>query len=102
MLHFAPARRMRAAVGAVLAFVGAIGVPAAHADGPGVGTLNVVAVGDSYISGPDGRSNVTAKTTAIKNAILNVNTAMTHAGYSNSQFTLLVQTYPSPVPNGAG
>src|SRR3954447_2850884 len=55
MLHFAPARRMRAAVVAVLALVGAIGVPAAHADGPGVGTLNVVAVGDSYISGPDGR-----------------------------------------------
>jgi hypothetical protein len=249
MLHFAPARRMRAAVVAVLALAGAVGVPAAHADGPGVGTANVVVVGDSYISGEAGRwagnassqsyvdalgstayydnasntgetipgchrsksyegaigggvvgknlacsgaktattpyssgsdfkpgldfyddgaghigqakalqsyaashnvslvvisiggndyrfadivqdcvedfllspswwpdyckddsivtgqmtaSNVTAKTTAIKNAILRINTAMANAGYSSSQFTLLVQTYPSPIPNGSG
>jgi hypothetical protein len=249
MLHFAPARRMRAAVVAALALVGAVGVPAAHADGPGVGTPNVVVVGDSYISGEAGRwagnassesyvdalgstayydnasntaetipgchrsksfegaigggvagkdlacsgaktsttpyssgsdfkpgldfyddgaghigqakalqsyagthnvnlvvisiggndyrfadivqdcvedfllspswwpdyckddsivtsqmtaSNVTAKTTAIKNAILNINTAMANAGYSSSQFSLLVQTYPSPIPNGSG
>jgi hypothetical protein len=249
MLHFAPARRMRAAVVGVLALVGAVGVPAAaHADGPGVGTSNVVAVGDSYISGEAGRwagnassqsyvdalgstayydnaantgetisgchrsksnesviggvvskdlacsgaktattpyasgsdfkpgldfyddgaghqgqakllqsyasthnvklvaisiggndyrfadivqdcvedfllspswwpdyckddsivtgqmaaANVTAKTAAIKNAILNVNKAMTNAGYTSSQFTLLVQTYPSPIPNGSG
>jgi hypothetical protein len=248
MLHFAPARWMRAAV-AALALVGAVGVPAAHADGPGVGTPNVVVVGDSYISGEAGRwagnassesyvdalgstayydnasntaetipgchrsksfegaigggvagkdlacsgaktsttpyssgsdfkpgldfyddgaghigqakalqsyagthnvnlvvisiggndyrfadivqdcvedfllspswwpdyckddsivtsqmtaSNVTAKTTAIKNAILNINTAMANAGYSSSQFSLLVQTYPSPIPNGSG
>jgi hypothetical protein len=249
MLHFGPARGMRAAVVAVLALAGAVGVPAAHADGPGVGAAQVVAVGDSYISGEAGRwagnassegyvdalgstayydnaantsettsgchrsksnesvigggvvgkdlacsgakaattpyasgsdfkpgldfyddgaghigqakalqsyaathnvklvaisiggndyrfadivqdcvedfllspswwpdyckddsivtgqvaaSNVTAKTTAIKNAILNINTAMANAGYSSSQFTLLVQTYPSPIPNGAG
>jgi hypothetical protein len=248
MLHFAPVRRMRAAVFGVLVLAGAVGVPAAQADGPGVGTPNVVIVGDSYISGEAGRwagnassesyvdalgstayydnasntgesipaaiarsrmnprsaaawsartcllgcedsnlalrewqrlqagarllrrrrrhigqakalqsyasthnvnlvaisiggndyrfadivqqcvqdfllspswwpdyckddslvtgqmaaSNVTAKTTAIKNAILRVNTAMANAGYSSSQFTLLVQTYPSPIPNGAG
>jgi hypothetical protein len=249
MLHFAPVRRMRAAVFGALVLAGAIGVPAAQADGPGVGTPNVVIVGDSYISGEAGRwagnassesyvdalgstayydnaantgesipgchrsksnesaigggvvgknlacsgaktatspyasgsdfkpgldfyddgaghvgqakalqayasthnvnlvaisiggndyrfadivqqcvqdfllspswwpdyckddsivtgqmaaSNVTAKTTAIKNAILRINTAMTNAGYSSSQFTLLVQTYPSPIPNGSG
>ena len=249
MLHFAPGRRMRAVVFGVLALAGGIGVPAAQADGPGVGTPNVVIVGDSYISGEAGRwagnassesyvdalgstayydnasntgeaiggchrsksnesaigggvvgknlacsgakaatspyssgndfkpgldfyddgaghigqakalqsyasthnvklvgisiggndyrfadivqqcvqdfllspswwpdyckddsivtgqmagSNVTAKTTAIKNAILNINRAMTNAGYSSSQFSLLVQTYPSPIPNGAG
>src|SRR3954451_4991855 len=249
MLHFARARRMRAAVVAVLAVAGVVGVPAAHADGPGVGTPNVVAVGDSYISGEAGRwagnassesyvdalgstayydnsantaettsgchrsksnesaigsgvvgkdlacsgaktattpyssgsdfkpgldfyddgaghigqakalqnyaathnvnlivisiggndyrfadivqdcvedfllspswwpdyckddsivtgqmaaSNITAKTTAIKNALLRVNTAMTNAGYTSSQFTLLVQDYPSPIPNGSG
>jgi hypothetical protein len=249
MLHFARVRGMRTAVVGVLALVGAVGVPAAHADGAGVGTPNVVAVGDSYISGEAGRwagnassesyvdalgstayydnstgsgeaipgchrsksnesaigsgvvakdlacsgaksattpyssgsdfkpgldfyddgaghvgqakalqsyasthnvklvaisiggndyrfadivqdcvedfllspswwpdyckddsivtgqmaaSNVTAKTAAIKNAILNINSAMTRAGYASSQFTLLVQTYPSPIPNGAG
>jgi hypothetical protein len=47
-------------------------------------------------------ANVAANTTKIKNAILNVNTAMTHAGYSGSQFTLLVQDYPSPIPNSSG
>jgi hypothetical protein len=249
MLHFAPGRRMRAAVFGVLVLAGTVGVPAAQADGPGVGTPNVVIVGDSYISGEAGRwagnassesyvdalgstayydntsntgesipgchrsksnesaigggvvgknlacsgaktatspyasgsdfkpgldfyddgaghigqakalqsyaathnvklisisiggndyrfadivqqcvedfllspswwpdyckddsivtgqmaaSNVTAKTTAIKNAILRINTAMANAGYSSSQFTLLVQTYPSPIPNGSG
>src|SRR3954447_1986372 len=55
MLHFAPVRRMRAAVFGVLALAGAVAVPAAHADGPGVGTANVVVVGDSYISGEAGR-----------------------------------------------
>jgi hypothetical protein len=249
MLHFRSARRMRAAIVGAAALIGAVGVPAAHADGPGVGTPTVVAVGDSYISGEAGRwagnassesyvdalgstayydnagntgetipgchrskawegaigggvaaknlacsgaktattpyssgsdfkpgldfyddgaghqgqakllqsyasthnvdlvvisiggndynfagivqqcvqdfllspswwpdyckddsivtsqmaaSNVTAKTTAIKNAILRINTAMANAGYSSSQFSLLVQTYPSPIPNGSG
>src|SRR5260221_7650170 len=47
--------RLRAAGVVVLAVVGAVGVPAAHADGPGVGTATIVAVGDSYISGESGR-----------------------------------------------
>src|SRR5437870_12726721 len=54
MLHLARAR-MRAAVLAVLVVAGVVAVPAAHADGPGVGTPNVVTVGDSYISGEAGR-----------------------------------------------
>ena len=29
-------------------------------------------------------------------------TAMTNAGYSASQYTILVQDYPSPIPNGSG
>src|SRR3954452_23161907 len=57
---------------------------------------------DSIVTGQMAASNVTAKTSAIKNAILNISRAMTNAGYSSSQFTLLVQTYPSPIPNGAG
>src|SRR3954464_14069446 len=55
MLHFAPARRRRVAVAVVLAAIGVAAVPAAYADRPGSGTPNVVAVGDSYISGEAGR-----------------------------------------------
>jgi hypothetical protein len=57
---------------------------------------------DSIVTGQMAASNVTAKTAAIKNAILRVNTAMTNAGYSSSQFSLLVQDYPSPIPSGSG
>jgi hypothetical protein len=37
----------------------------------------------------------------ITTAIKNVATAMTNAGYSSSQYTILVQNYPSPIPNGS-
>src|SRR5450631_294901 len=47
-------------------------------------------------------SNVSTQKTAIKNAILNVAQAMTNAGYSSAQYTILVQDYPSPIPNGSG
>jgi hypothetical protein len=47
-------------------------------------------------------TNITAKTTAIRNAILNVRQAMTNAGYTDSQYTIVVHTYWSPVPSGAG
>jgi len=47
-------------------------------------------------------SNVATQKTAIKNAILNVATAMSNAGYSSSQYTIVVQDYPSPIPNGSG
>jgi hypothetical protein len=57
---------------------------------------------DSIVTDQMAGSNVTAKTAAIKNAILRVNTAMTNAGYSSSRFTLLVQDYPSPIPSGSG
>jgi hypothetical protein len=48
------------------------------------------------------QSNVATQKAAIKNAILNVAHAMTNAGYSGSQYTILVQDYPSPIPNGSG
>lgn len=37
----------------------------------------------------------------IESAIKNIATAMTNAGYSSSQYTILVQDYPSPIPNGS-
>lgn len=47
-------------------------------------------------------SSVTAKTAAIRTALTNVQTAMANAGYAPTQWTLLVQTYPSPLPPAAG
>jgi hypothetical protein len=47
-------------------------------------------------------TNVANVKTAIKNAILNVAQAMTNAGYSSSQYTIVVQDYPSPIPLGSG
>jgi hypothetical protein len=57
---------------------------------------------DDVVTSEMTSSSVSAKTAAIKSAILNVNTAMRNAGYSSSQFTILVQDYPSPIPNGSG
>jgi hypothetical protein len=47
-------------------------------------------------------SNVATQQAAIKGAILNVAKAMTNAGYTSGQYTILVQNYPSPIPSGAG
>lgn len=46
--------------------------------------------------------NVATQQAAIKGAILNVAKAMTNAGYTSGQYTILVQNYPSPIPSGAG
>src|ERR1700722_5147828 len=46
-------------------------------------------------------SNVNKVKGEIETAIKNVATAMTNAGYSSSQYTILVQNYPSPIPNGS-
>ena len=45
-------------------------------------------------------ANVNKVKGEITTAIKNVATAMTNAGYSSSQYTILVQDYPSPIPNG--
>ncbi len=47
-------------------------------------------------------ANISAQTTAIKNGLLNVRQAMTNAGYAASAYTILVQNYMSPIPNGSG
>jgi hypothetical protein len=56
---------------------------------------------DSSITSNFTAANVTAQTTNVKNALLNVRQAMVNAGYSDSQWTLIVQTYSSPLPRGA-
>ena len=57
---------------------------------------------DSSVTANFTSANVTAKTTAIKNGILNIKTAMTNAGYSTSQYTIVVQDYMSPIPTSGG
>ncbi len=57
---------------------------------------------DSSVTSNFTSGNVATQTTAIKNAILNVKTAMTNAGYASTQYTILAQTYESPIPNGSG
>lgn len=57
---------------------------------------------DSSISSRFTASNITAKTTAIRGAFLNVRQAMTNAGYTDSQYTIVADTYWSPIPNGSG
>ena len=57
---------------------------------------------DSSVTANFTSSNITAQTTAIKNAILNVRNAMTNAGYAGTAYSIVVQTYESPIPNGSG
>lgn len=57
---------------------------------------------DSSVSSNFTTSNVTSRTTLIRSAIGNVMSAMSRAGYSTSQYSIVVQTYPSPVPKGTG
>lgn len=47
-------------------------------------------------------ANVAAKTTAIKNALLNVRAAMSQAGYADGDYKIVAQTYMSPMPGGSG
>jgi hypothetical protein len=57
---------------------------------------------DSSVTSNFTSSNVTAKTTAIKNAILNARSAMSQAGYGDGSYTILVQDYMSPLPTSSG
>jgi hypothetical protein len=57
---------------------------------------------DSSIRSRFTATRVAAETTNVKNAILNVRQAMLNAHYGDNQWTLLVQTYSSPIPRAAG
>jgi hypothetical protein len=57
---------------------------------------------DSSMTSKFTASNVAAITTRVKNAYLNLRTAMRNAGYADGSWTLLTQTYSSPVPRGSG
>ena len=57
---------------------------------------------DSSVTANFTSANVATQTTNIKNAILNIRQAMANAGYADSTYTLMVQTYWSPLPLGSG
>ncbi len=57
---------------------------------------------DSSVTENFTASNIATQQAAIRGAIQNVALAMTNAGYATSQYTILVQDYPSPIPNGSG
>jgi hypothetical protein len=47
-------------------------------------------------------ARIATETANVRNALLRVRDAMTGAGYSASQYTILAQTYWSPLPRGSG
>lgn len=57
---------------------------------------------DSSVTSNFTASNIAKVKGEITTAIKNVAQAMTNAGYSSSQYTILVQDYPSPIPLGSG
>ncbi|PTL54245.1 hypothetical protein [Paraconexibacter algicola] len=57
---------------------------------------------DSSVTANFTAANVAAQRLKIRNALLNLRTAMSNAGYSASQYTILVQNYGSPIPAGSG
>ena len=57
---------------------------------------------DSSVTANFTSSNVAAQTANIKGAILNIRQAMANAGYADAAYTLMVQTYWSPLPHGIG
>jgi hypothetical protein len=57
---------------------------------------------DSSVTANFTSSNVTAVRARIATAYQNIRTAMRNAGYADTAWTMLVQNYPSPIPNGSG
>jgi hypothetical protein len=57
---------------------------------------------ESSVTNNFSSGNVATQKAAIAGAIKNAAQAMTNAGYSSSQYTIVVQDYPSPIPNGSG
>jgi hypothetical protein len=57
---------------------------------------------DSSVTSNFTSTNITNQTNAIRGAIQNIATAMTNAGYSSSQYAIVVQDYMSPIPTSSG
>ena len=57
---------------------------------------------DSSVTANFTAENVASVKTKIAGAFANIRTAMRNAGYADNSWTLMVQTYPSPIPRGNG
>ena len=57
---------------------------------------------DSSVTANFTSANVSAVTARIATALRNVNAALANDGYSTADYTLVLQTYPSPLPGGSG
>jgi hypothetical protein len=57
---------------------------------------------DSGIASRFTGTRIAAETTNVAGAMVNVRTAMRNAGYADDAWSLLVQTYSSPIPRGSG
>ena len=57
---------------------------------------------DSSVTSNFTAANVAAVRARIATAYQNIRTAMRNAGYADGSWTLMVQDYESPIPNGAG
>ena len=57
---------------------------------------------DSVVTNAMSSGNIATQRASIKNALLNVRTAMRNAGYADGSWSLLLQNYESPLPNGSG
>jgi len=57
---------------------------------------------DSAVTANFTTANVNAVRSRIAGAFQNLRTAMRNAGYADNAWTLMVQTYPSPIPKASG
>ena len=57
---------------------------------------------DSSVKANFTSANVAAVRAKVATGLRNVQTAMRNAGYADGSWTLLVQTYPSPIPHASG
>lgn len=57
---------------------------------------------DSSVTANFTAANVTNQTNAIIGAVNNIKAAMANAGYAAGSYTIVMQNYPSPIPNSTG
>ncbi|HEY9390762.1 MAG TPA: hypothetical protein VIR27_13490 [Mycobacteriales bacterium] len=57
---------------------------------------------DSSVTSNFTSTNIAAVTARIASAIRNIRTALANDGYADSSYTIMVQTYPSPLPSASG